>query len=198
MAMELPEVPALEWLSSAGQASLLQGELAMAAGARTDWFFDPGTGESTSNAPVLCAKVLRDFQVAARVTVDFTAMFDAGVLFVHSSNDAYAKLCFELSPAGEHTVVSVVTRSVSDDANGPVIDGDDVWLRISRMGDALAFHWSSDGALWEMLRYFRLAEGAGALQVGFCAQSPTGEGCTARFSSIKWTSSTLANVRDGT
>ena len=185
------------WLDAVGEVSLAGDELILTAGMCTDWFIDPATLERTANAPVLVDDIAGDFQLSARVEVDFAAMFDAGVLFVHHDADVYAKLCFELAPAGERTVVSVVTRSVSDDANGPAIQANDVWLRVSRIGDALAFHWSVDGALWHLLRYFRLMPGVQGLSVGFCAQSPTGQGCTARFSQIECTATTLGNVRDG-
>jgi regulation of enolase protein 1 (concanavalin A-like superfamily) len=196
MTISLPSGQMLRWLDVSGSASLTAGELSMRAEANTDWFTDPATLERTSNAPVLVSAADDDFQLVALVNVDFAAMFDAGVLFVHQSDEVFAKLCFELSPAGERTVVSVVTRSASDDANGPVIDADQVWLRVSKIGPAFAFHWSLDGQQWEMLRYFRLPDPA-VTSVGFCAQSPTGDGCSVRFSEMSWTSTALANVRDG-
>ena len=36
----------------------------------------------------------------ARVTVDFTATYDAGVLVLHQRDDLWAKLCFELVAPG--------------------------------------------------------------------------------------------------
>ena len=34
-------------------------------------------------------------------------------------------------------MISVVTKGVSDDANGPNVDADAVWLQMCRKGDAL-------------------------------------------------------------
>lgn len=197
MSIILPSGHTLFWLNRSGSASLTAGELLMRAEAHTDWFTDPATLQKIANAPVLAAGADGDFQVVALVKVEFSAMFDAGVLFVHQSSDVFAKLCFELSPAGERTVVSVVTRSVSDDANGPAINEGQVWLRVSKIGPAFAFHWSVNGQHWEMLRYFRLPDPNAETSVGFCAQSPTGDGCSVRFSEILWTPTTLSNVRDG-
>jgi regulation of enolase protein 1 (concanavalin A-like superfamily) len=168
----------------------------IAAGPRTDWFVHPGTGEATLNAPAELAPVEGDFQLRARVEVDFAASFDAGVLVVWHDERTWAKLCFELSPDGEPMVVSVVTRGVSDDANSTVIDGNAVWLRISRIGAAFAFHSSTDGERWSLVRHFALGQD-GELLAGVLAQSPTGAGCTARFTHVELTHATLDDIRSG-
>ena len=93
-------------------------------------------------------------------------------------------------------VVSVVTRGVSDDANSTIVDGNAVWLRIARIGAAFAFHSSTDGKRWNLVRHFALG-GDGELQAGFLAQSPTGEGCAATFSHVERTGSTLTDIRSG-
>jgi hypothetical protein len=41
-----------------------------------------------------------------------------------------------------------------------------------------------------------LGEGS-ALSVGFEVQSPLGEGCTARFTDVRFSPTTLAELRDG-
>jgi len=53
-------------------------------------------------------------------------------------------------------VVSVVTRGVSDDANAFVVDGRTVWLRVSRVSHAFAYHASLDGKAWRMVRFFSI------------------------------------------
>jgi uncharacterized protein len=186
------------WHGQAAEAQVTDdGLVAVAAGPRTDWFADPGTGALTLSAPALLASAEGDFLLAARVEVDFTATFDAGALVLWRGERAWAKLCFEYSPQGEPLVVSVVTRGESDDCNSAVIDGNAVWLRIARIGAAVAFHWSADGTRWHFVRHFRL-DGDGSAGVGFEAQSPTGEGCRARFSRIRFETATLADLRDGT
>ena len=107
---ELPGIPELRWLGSAGDATADGKGLVLRAGPATDWFADPSGAAPIRSAPVLAGDVDGDCQVTARVTVAFGAVFDAGVLFLHRDDDTYAKLCFEQSPEGEATVVSVVTR----------------------------------------------------------------------------------------
>lgn len=166
------------------------------AGPHTDWFVHPGTGEAKLDAPAQLEPVEGDFLFHARVEVDFAATFDAGVLAVWRDERTWAKLCFEYSPDRKPMVVSVVTRGVSDDANSAVIDGNAVWLRIARIGDAFAFHYSTDGERWSLVRHFALG-GDGELQAGFLAQSPTGDGCTARFTEVGLSSGTLPDIRSG-
>lgn len=138
-----------------------------------------------------------DFVLSARVEVDFASAFDAGVLLVKFDETHWAKLCFEYSPDLRPMVVSVVARGVSDDANGEVIAGGHVWLRIARLSGAWAFHSSLDGRRWELARLFALDVAGVTPVIGFEAQSPTGEGCEVRFSEVSFESRTLGELRDG-
>jgi uncharacterized protein len=168
---------------------------AVAAG-DTDLFVDPGTRAEHLNAPRLLGHVEGDCTLAARVNVDFQATFDAGALLLWAGEPTWAKICFELSPGGDPTVVSVVTRGVSDDCNSFAVEGDGVWLRLARLGPAAAFHASPDGRRWELIRYFALAADEEPL-LGFLVQSPRGEGCAAHFERISFAAGRLADIRSG-
>jgi regulation of enolase protein 1 (concanavalin A-like superfamily) len=165
------------------------------AGPRTDLFCDPQSGTATSNAPrLLTAAPPGDFQLSARVEVDFGSTYDAGVLLLWAGADTWAKLCFELSPQGQPMIVSVVTIGRSDDANGFTVDGPAVWLRISGLRGAYAFHASTDGEWWHLVRHFRLGISA---EVGFEVQSPLGEGCRATYTEVAHRAYSLNDLRDG-
>lgn len=178
-----------------------------AAGPRTDLFVDPATGETTLNAPRLLAPTpAGDFQLSARVAVEFGTTFDAGALLLWAGDDAWTKLAFEYSPQGSGMVVTVVTRGRSDDANGYTVDGPAVWLRVARVGAAYACHASLDGARWDFVRHFgeftSRTSGSGnlgtvATAVGFEVQSPLGESCRATFADITFREATLLDLRDG-
>jgi uncharacterized protein len=197
--LHLPGLPvALRWQVApqrwhAGE----DGSLSIHAGASTDLFADPGGGPPTLSAPRLLADLpAGDHQLRARVTAGHAATFDAGVLLLFAHERAWAKLCLERSPEGEAMVVSVVTRGVSDDANSFTLDEPRAWLRISRLGAAHAFHASTDGARWRLVRHFAL-DADGPVLAGFLAQSPTGDGCTAVFDEIAHRPERLADLRDG-
>jgi regulation of enolase protein 1 (concanavalin A-like superfamily) len=71
-----------------------------------------------------------------------------------------------------------------------------VWLRIARIGLAFAFHASTDGLEWQLVRHFAF-DTPDAVSVGFLVQSPTGEGCTARFDDLRYLAARLADIRNG-
>jgi regulation of enolase protein 1 (concanavalin A-like superfamily) len=183
--------PAGWWLDERG--------LTIDAGPRTDTFLDPGDAEDAvriRNAPRLLGAPGGDWLLSARVAVAMAATFDAGVLLVWVDDDTWAKLCFESSPEGVPTIVSVVTRGVSDDANAWPVPAAQTWLRVARMGPALAFHASHDGVAWQLVRQFSLGIGASP-RVGFEVQSPLGEGCRATFDRIRFEPRRLDDLRGG-
>nr|WP_199924782.1 DUF1349 domain-containing protein [Streptomyces sp. NRRL WC-3725] len=200
--LDIPEVPfPLEAHGPDGDWSFEDGVLTGRAGPRQDRFVPPDGDalEPASDAPrLLGAPPAGDFRLIARVSVGFRDAFDAGVLYVHVGERDWAKLCLEYSP-DVPTVCTVVTRGHSDDVNSYTVDGDSVWLRVSRTGRAFAFHASRDGARWTFVRFFTLGEEkeTGAALVGFMAQSPVGEGCAVRFDHIAFRPGGPSDLRDG-
>jgi regulation of enolase protein 1 (concanavalin A-like superfamily) len=184
--------------SPACQATVSGEGLVLTSGANSDLFIDPA-GEEGARPDAGRLTGLpgdQDFTFSARVTVRFASVFDAGVLLLHLSERRWAKLCYEFSPQHKPTAVTVVTRGISDDSNSFETAGGPLWLRITRSGRAWAFHASENGSWWRLLRYFTLGEASGA-RVGFLAQSPTGQGCTAVFDNIAYKPGAPADLRDG-
>jgi regulation of enolase protein 1 (concanavalin A-like superfamily) len=173
------------------------------APAHTDLYVNPGGADSGDAESMLNAASLLgtpppgDFQFSARVTVDFAAQYDAGVLLLWIDERHWAKFCFEFSPASEPMVVSVVTCDFSDDANAFVLPDRSVWLRVSRVGRVYAFHASTDATAWSLIRVFTLGEALETHMIGFEAQSPTGDGCEVAFDNIRFSAQRLADLRNG-
>lgn len=201
------DVPGLPFPATPSQSGIWQladdGTVVGDAPAHTDLYVNPGGADAGDAASLLNAATLLgtpavgDFQLSARVTVDFAAQFDAGVLLVWHDDTHWAKLCFEFSPAGEPMVVSVVTVGVSDDANSFVVPERSVWLRVSRIDRVYAYHASTDGVDWALIRVFTLGDAVGEHRLGLEVQSPTGEGCTVRFEALQFLDQRLADLRDG-
>ncbi|MFJ9761760.1 DUF1349 domain-containing protein, partial [Streptomyces sp. NPDC101149] len=174
-----------------------------AASAHSDIFIDPGADSQLNAESMLNAATLLgvppdcDFQFSARVTVNFESTFDAGVLLLWIDDRHWGKLCFEYSPDRQPMIVSVVARGVADDANAFAVDGRTVWLRISRIDHAFAYHASLDGKAWRMIRFFTLDDTSTPASIGFEAQSPTGDGCMVTFDDIRFTRERLRELRDG-
>ena len=180
---EVSGLPPLHWLlNRPGSATVDGGALTMVAGKETDWFnppSDPASPAALANAPALVfTPRAAAWQLSALVHVKHRALFDAATLFVYQSPRDWCKLCFEYSPERRPTIVSVVTRDISDDANGPSLDAGstEAHLRVSRYGgDAgiLAFHYSLDGGkYWTLHRLFTLRDPHAAVSVGMLAQAP--------------------------
>lgn len=171
--------------------------LSITGGPKTDLFYAPDGGYESHNVPLLAGTVGGDFQFSARVTVEHRATFDAGCLMLWGGDRLWGKLAFERSVDGLARVVTVITRTFSDDCDSFVVPGGHVWLRISRIGRSFAFHASLDGSAWTFVRNFTLDLPGDDVAVGFSAQSPTGDRCTALFDDLHLTPSTLPDLRNG-
>lgn len=168
--------------------------LRMRVAATTDLFCDPAGQAPVLSAPRLLCAPDRHFTLSAQVSVAFQTTYDAGVLALYVHEGAWAKLCFERSPQGQPMIVSVVTNGRSDDANAAVLDRPSAYLRVTGLGAAFAFHYSVDGATWQLVRYFTLPQPEQA-QLGFLVQSPTGTSCQAEFTQIRYAPVSVSDIR---
>jgi regulation of enolase protein 1 (concanavalin A-like superfamily) len=196
-AINLTNLPQpLHWLNQPQSWNVsTEGQLTITAPARTDWFIDPQGAVNVKNAPAALFPVPNPCLLSAQVTVNHVSTYDAGVLIVYESPSAWAKLCLEFSPQGKPMIVSVVTKGISDDCNAFTVTGP-MYMRVSKLEQAYAFHVSENGAEWNLIRYFKLEDGTNA-QMGFLVQSPTGDGCTASFAQIRFEERLLADIRSG-
>ncbi|MBB4931237.1 hypothetical protein F4561_002057 [Lipingzhangella halophila] len=194
--VSIPAIPApLRWLNEPEAWKVAGSDtLEVRAGGGTDLFTDPDGGARYANAPALLTRLEGDYLLSARVRLDLESTYDAAVLVLHADAQHWAKLCLESSPQGHPTIVSVVTRGVSDDCNSHTVDAEDVQLRIARLGPAFAFHARTGDGPWNLIRYF--APGAEP-RVGFLAQSPLGQGRTVRFEAIQHSPQRLPDIRSG-
>lgn len=183
---------------SARRPVVKDGVVHLYAGAGADLFVDPAPNPDATlpDAERFVTQQSGDFTLSAFVEADTAEQYDSGVLLVWVSETVWAKICVEQDPQGRQRLVSVVTRGVSDDANGPILERAAAYLRVTRKGEVFGLHGSQDGKHWDLLRYFGLGvANAEPVFVGLLAQSPAGPGCEARFSQIKFTTQTTADLR---
>ena len=189
-----------KWLNESGMVSV-NGELAILAPAKTDWFNNPIPEQGVlpapvANAPFLYTEVSGDFLFRAKVRPNHRYTYDACALMIIRDEHMWAKAAFEASDFGTKAAVCVVTNQVSDDANGCNIDQDTLWLQIARAGDVFGVHYSLDGTRFDMVRLFRLPVGE-SVKVGLEAQSPAGDGGLRFFSDVTLQRRTVRNLRAG-
>ena len=189
-----------KWLNES-QMIETNGEIAIIAPAKTDWFNNPVQENGmisppVTNAPFFYTEVTGDFVFRAKVRPNHRYTYDACALMVIRDEQMWAKAAFEKSDFGTKAAVCVVTNQVSDDANGCNIDQDEAWLQIVRVGDVFCVHYSLDGQRFDMVRLFYLPAGD-SVKVGVEAQSPAGEGGLRFFSDLSLEKRTVKNLRAG-
>lgn len=201
MTVNIPALPfPLAWEDAVEPPKwqVTEAGLEATAAAGTDWYvYAPEPSHApTSGARLLGPAPEGDWQFSAKITVDFNGTYDAGTLFLLADENHWSKLCFEYSPDEQGMVVSVVTRGVSDDANAWIVEGDSVWMRISRVGEGFVFHASPDGHRWEFVRCFGFNIDT-PIKTGFAVQAPEGQGCNVQFTDITFKQQTLNDLRNG-
>jgi regulation of enolase protein 1 (concanavalin A-like superfamily) len=167
--------------------------LTISSNPKTDWFVDPFDGTVAKTAPILLFTPGPDYVLSARVTVQFTTKWDAGALMLWGDDHHWAKLSYEFSPDQKPTLVTVVTRGLSDDCNSLSLTGDSVYLRMAKSGNTYVFYFATDGKNWQILRTFSLDTDL-PIRVGFESQSPEGSGAVAKFSAITYDPHRISNI----
>lgn len=191
-----------KWVNES-KAEYNDGTLTVYAPEKTDYFNSPvkengAFPELVATASLYYTEMTGDFVFRTKVSLDFKNTYDAAALLVYENENVWAKLAFENSdmPCKKPAVVSVVTNRLSDDCNGPVVDGNSVWLQVVRVDDCFGFQYSLDGEEWNMVRVFTLPVGK-TVKVGFEAQAPMGEGGNRYYTNISIENKRVENVRAG-
>lgn len=195
--LTLPAVPeAMTWeVPPAAFEVLGDDAFTVTAPPKSDLFRDPEGERAVGTSPRATFPVTGPCLLSARVRVVFQDAFDAGALLVYQNERSWAKLCLERAPTVP-TIVSVVTRGTSDDANAWPVAGNAVWLRVAVRTREIAFHASMDGVRWDLVRHFALDAGA-ETRIGVSCQSPVGEGCETHFSGVRFCQALLDDIRSG-
>jgi len=194
----IPSIPGLPgtltWQNSPHSWQLdYKNVLTISAEAKTDWFVDPFDDTVAKNAPILLFTPDPDYVLSTRVALKFVSKWDAGALMLWGDDHHWAKLSFEFSPGKKPTLVTVVTRGLSDDCNSKELRSDSVYLRIAKSGTTYVFYFSTDARNWQILRTFSLDTDL-PIRVGFEAQSPAGSGAVVKFSAITYDSHRIGNI----
>jgi len=190
----VPELPGtLTWQNTPRSSQSKAKVLTISAGPKTDWFVDPFDGTVANNAPILLFTPGPDYVLSARITLNFITKWDAGALMLWADDHHWAKLSFELSPEKKPTLVTVVTRGLSDDCNSSQVSGNSVYLRIAKSGATYVFYSSTNGRDWQILRTFSLDTQL-PVRAGLEAQSPAGTGALVTFSAITYDPHRIGNI----
>jgi uncharacterized protein len=175
----------LFWENKPLSYKIVNNDLTIVAGEKTDMFRDPNVTYNTDNAPKLLFKADDDFVLSAAIEHSFASKWDGGAIILKSDSLNWVKFCFEKDYTGARRVVSVVTKNISDDCNSVEISSNKVFYKIAKAGNVVTLYYSTEGTTWFLVRHLQFDAKPG-FKVGFLAQSPTGIKCEVKFSEIKY------------
>jgi regulation of enolase protein 1 (concanavalin A-like superfamily) len=159
--------------------------LLIEAGEKTDMFRDPNVAYNTDNAPKLLFVADSNFVLTASIHHNFISKWDGGAIVLKADSLNWIKFCFEKDYTGQHRVVSVVTKGISDDCNSAPVPANTVFYKVAKAGNVITLYYSLEGRHWFLIRHL-VFDSPTPLKVGFLAQSPTGKNCTVLFSHIHY------------
>lgn len=175
----------LFWENKPLSYKIVNNDLTIVAGEKTDMFRDPNVTYNTDNAPKLLFKADDDFVLSAAIEHSFASKWDGGAIIIKSDSLNWVKFCFEKDYTGARRVVSVVNKNISDDCNSVEISSNKVFYKIAKAGNVVTLYYSTEGTTWFLVRHLQFDAKPG-FKVGFLAQSPTGTKCEVKFSEIKY------------
>ena len=187
----------LQWMHEPDSYAIEDDKLKVVPGKGTDFFNNPEDSTITATAPLLYKSIAGDFVATALVKPDFSSMWNAVALMVHVDNNNWIKFAFENSDATGPSVVTVVTKDVSDDANGVIImEPEELWLKLVRKGNSYSMLWSGDGKTYKMARLTTLPV-VDSVKIGIEAQCPVGESATHEIKYFGIEERTVEDLRKG-
>jgi regulation of enolase protein 1 (concanavalin A-like superfamily) len=186
------------WLNKPDNYEITEDVITIHAPANTDYFRDPLSAYARHNAPFLYRETSSDFTFSCDIRPEFRQTYDAGTILFYADAEHWLKLAFENTDLGYPAVVSVVTRGKSDDCNGEQIESAFLSVKLSRKGNVLGAYYAAGNTGWKMLRLCELeCSPRGKALIGIAAQSPMGNGCTVRFSHIRFLDTPVGDFRKG-
>lgn len=187
-----------DWIGKPVEPEIGESVVTFGAEGRTDYFCDPASETVIGNAPYFWREATPAFTLTVRVRPEFGSTYDAGAILYYADKEQWTKLAYEYTDMEYPAIVSVVTRGRSDDCNGEAWPSGEVWLRVSRKEGLLGLYYGEDGTRWKMHRLLATPGEAHAQGlVGLSVQSPTGDGCRARFDQISWRPEPISDFRKG-
>lgn len=194
--MQIKEIPYLLQIINNPVSFTINDEIIqLTAEGKTNLFNNPNGISRVQNAPMILFEPKNDFTLSAKVTGDLKSIYDVAALVVWQNGDTWAKLCYENSVDKIPTIVSVVTRTYSDDCNS-IPTGSNIYLSIVKKGEEFSFYYSPDNENKKLIRHFRLELSKEPLKVGFAAHGSRGDGFTALFSEIEYKEESPENMRN--
>lgn len=144
------------------------------------------------NAPRLAFTPDANFILTVKISLKFSQKWDAGGIVLEADSLHYIKFAFEKDYTLKNRVVSVVTKSFSDDCNSMEVNDNQIYYKMAKNGDMILLYESFNGRKWYLVRELNFATRT-KLKLGFLAQSPVGKGSTVSFSEIAYSTKKITD-----
>ncbi|MBC8570470.1 DUF1349 domain-containing protein [Zongyangia hominis] len=171
-------------------------DVSVTAPDKTDLFAPLDGSDVVHSAPVYYREVTGDCVIRVKAAMKPHNKYDGAGIILYDDERHWVKGCSEVVDNGRSAAISVVTNGVSDDAIGPYVDRESIWLQVARKGEDFAVHFSLDGETFDLIRFCHVPMGR-TVKAGLVAQAPLGEGGPRDFSQISIEERTLDDLRAG-
>lgn len=198
-AIQLPKMHFSRSLNNAAQhATVNQDKITIVSEAKKDYFNDPEGSTPTNTAPILLSEAdnTKPFTLTVKVTPSFDTTYDAGTVYIFSTNQLWQKFAFERDERGRTRIVSVRTIDTSDDNNHDVISQPSVYLKISSDTKKVGLYYSTDNITWNLARLYK-NNYPETVWLGISSQSPIGGGNASVFEACSLTDKSVNDFRMG-
>lgn len=174
----------MQWFNEPPSWNATGDTITATTGAKTDFWRKTHYGFIRDNGHFYFQRVSGDFTLEVKFSGSYNSLYDHAGLMIRLDAENWLKTGIEYVNEVQH-VSAVVTRDFSDWSvvrlanNVPAL-----WLRLTRIKEAIEIHYSLDGSAFTMLRmlYFPPVD---ALDAGIMCASPEGNGFTAKFEGLK-------------
>jgi regulation of enolase protein 1 (concanavalin A-like superfamily) len=129
------------WINEPLNWIFKDNRLIIQAQASSDFFIDEEGPSFRHSAPFLYTYAKSDFELTTKVDVDMRYNYDSGCIMIMLDMKNWAKLCYEYW-LNEPSIVSVVTKTISDDCLSLKIGKVKPYLKVLRSGNCFGFHQS--------------------------------------------------------
>lgn len=155
--------------------------------AETDFWNKTHYGFEAGNGHLFSASVTGNFVATTRVRFHPANQYDQAGLMVRRNEACWLKTSVEYEGVEPPKLGAVATNHGYSDWSVQDFNGrqNEIWLRITRMGDDFTVEHSTGGESWSLLRLTHLDTRGGAVDCGIYACSPKGAGFRAEFDHLQ-------------
>jgi regulation of enolase protein 1 (concanavalin A-like superfamily) len=179
------DISDMTWLNPPPESCIADGRLIVRSGLETDFWQGTYYGFHHDSGHFLHRRRQGDFTLETSFTGRYEALYDQAGLMIRHDEKHWMKCGIEFTDGARH--FSTVVTNGRSDWSAFRLDGDfdEIFVRVTRMGDALFVQYRTDARPdWRMARLAYFPPDPADLEVGMTFCSPQREGFEVEFRSF--------------